>query len=69
MYIYLSKIDKSIIESSLKTLDIDPKDYIVIIKEEECIKTNDLIELVQNLNYKVGYYEEKLEDIENGKEL
>ena len=66
MYIFLNKINKSIIESCLKTLDLEPKDYIEIIKEEECISTDTLIELLQNLNYKIGYLEEKVEDLTNG---
>lgn len=63
MYIYLKKIDKTIIENALKSLDLKPEDYIEIIKEEECISTDNLIELIENMNYKLDYLEEKLEDM------
>ena len=66
MYIYLTRTTKKIIESGLKTLNLEPKDYIEVIKEEECIKTDDLIELIENLNYRVEYLEEKMEDTKNG---
>lgn len=66
MYIYLTRTTKKIVESGLKTLNLEPKDYIEVIKEEECIKTDDLIELIENLNYRVEYLEEKMEDTKNG---
>lgn len=66
MYIYLTRTTKKIVESGLKTLNLEPKDYIEVIKEEECIKTDDLIELIENLNYRVECLEEKMEDTKNG---
>lgn len=63
MYIYLTKLNKSIVENALKTLDLNIDDYIEIIKEEECISVDNLIELLQNMNYKLDYLEEKLEDM------
>lgn len=66
MYIYLSKVNKTIIENCLKTLDLKIKDYIEIIKEEECISTDNLIELLENMNYKIDYLEERIEDIKDG---
>ena len=66
MYIYLTRTTKKIVESGLKTLNLEPEKYIEVIKEEECIKTDDLIELIENLNYRVEYLEEKMEDIKNG---
>lgn len=65
MYIYLKKIDKTIIENALKSLDLKPEDYIEIIKEEECISTDNLIELIENMNYKLDYLEEKMEDMKD----
>ena len=66
MYIYLTKINKTIIENALKSLDLKPEDYIEIIKEEECISTDNLIKLLENMNYKIDYLEERIEDITNG---
>lgn len=63
MYIYLTKINKSIVENALKSLDLNIDDYIEIIKEEECISVDNLIELLQNMNYKLDYLEEKMEDL------
>lgn len=63
MYIYLTKINKSIVENALKALDLKIDDYIEIIKEEECISVDNLIELLQNMNYKLDYLEEKMEDM------
>lgn len=63
MYIYLTKLNKSIVENALKTLDLKIDDYIEIIKEEECISIDNLIELLQNMNYKLDYLEEKMEDL------
>ena len=63
MYIYLTKLNKSIVENALKTLDLNIDDYIEIIKEEECISVDNLIELLQNMNYKLDYLEEKMEDM------
>lgn len=63
MYIYLTKINKSIVENALKALDLKIEDYIEIIKEEECISVDNLIELLQNMNYKLDYLEEKMEDM------
>lgn len=63
MYIYLTKLNKSIVENALKSLDLNIDDYIEIIKEEECISVDNLIELLQNMNYKLDYLEEKMEDI------
>ena len=62
MYIYLKKVDKTIIENALKSLDLKPVDYIEVIKEEECISTDNLIELIENINYKLIDVEEKLEE-------
>ena len=65
MYIYLTKLNKSIVENALKTLDLNIDDYIEIIKEEECISVDNLIELLQNMNYKLDYLEEKMEDMKD----
>ena len=65
MYIYLTKLNKSIVENALKTLDLNIDDYIEIIKEEECISVDNLIELLQNINYKLDYLEEKMEDMKD----
>lgn len=65
MYIYLTKINKSIVENALKSLDLNIDDYIEIIKEEECISVDNLIELLQNMNYKLDYLEEKMEDMKD----
>lgn len=65
MYIYLTKLNKSIVENALKTLDLKIEDYIEIIKEEECISVDNLIELLQNMNYKIDYLEEKMEDMKD----
>lgn len=65
MYIYLTKLNKSIVENALKTLDLKIEDYIEIIKEEECISVDNLIELLQNMNYKLDYLEEKMEDMKD----
>ena len=65
MYIYLTKLNKSIVENALKTLDLKIDDYIEIIKEEECISVDNLIELLQNMNYKLDYLEEKMEDMKD----
>lgn len=65
MYIYLTKLNKSIVENVLKTLDLNIDDYIEIIKEEECISVDNLIELLQNMNYKLDYLEEKMEDMKD----
>lgn len=67
MYIYLDRTSKIIIDNVLKSLDLEEKDFVEIIKGDECIKTNDLIELIENLVYKNDYLEEKLEDIKDGK--
>ena len=65
MYIYLTKLNKSIVENALKSLDLNIDDYIEIIKEEECISVDNLIELLQNMNYKLDYLEEKMEDMKD----
>ncbi len=65
MYIYLTKINKSIVENALKSLDLNIDDYIEIIKEEECISVDNLIELLQNMNYKLDSLEEKMEDMKD----
>lgn len=65
MYIYLTKLNKSIVENALKSLDLNIDDYIEIIKEEECISVDNLIELLQNMNYKLDYLEEKMEDLKD----
>jgi len=65
MYIYLTKLNKSIVENALKTLDLNIDDYIEIIKEEECISVDNLIELLQNMNYKLDFLEEKMEDMKD----
>ena len=69
MYIYLKKVDKTIIENALKSLDLKPEDYIEVIKEEECISTDNLIELIENINYKLIYVEEKLEEANERKSI
>lgn len=65
MYIFLTKINTAIIENALKSLDLKIDDYIEIIKGEECISTDALIELLENMNYKLDYLEEKMEDMKN----
>lgn len=59
MYISISEIDKRIIENACKNLDTDSKDYIEEIKYENYVNTNNLIELIENLLYKIDYLEEK----------
>lgn len=63
MYIYLTKINKSIIDGALKLLNIKSEEYIETIKGDECIKTDNLIEIIESLIYEMDRINEKLEDM------
>ena len=69
MYVYLTRVSKNIVESALRTLNLKSEDYIEPIKGDECIKTDELINIIESLNYELERVNEKLEDLKDGKEL